>query len=131
MPRSPVPEEFADLLDGKLLAHAATVDAHGAPQVNPVWFLRDGEHILIGVREVTAKYQNLRANPAIAISILDPDNPFRYLELRGTIVEFHFYDDLSFVNRLAQKYTGKDYPPETKGEARYRLTMDVTSWTSH
>lgn len=131
MPASSVPSEFHDLLKGTFLAHIATVDARGRPQVNPVWFIWDGTHVLIGVREATAKYRNLRQNPAIALSILDPSNAFRYLELRGRIIDFHFYDDLSFVNQLARKYTGKDYPPETNGESRYRLTMEVTRWTAH
>lgn len=131
MPAPPIPDEFRDLLQGTFLAHAATVDAKGRPQVNPVWFIWDSKHVMIGVREATAKYRNLRQNPAIAVSILDPTNAYRYIELRGRIIDFHFYDDLSFVNQLAQKYTGADYPSETKGESRYRLTMEVTHWTAH
>ena len=128
MPKLPVPAELAYLLEGTAVASLATVDAKGRPQVNPVWFIWDETNILIGVREDTAKYRNLRQNPNLAISILDPNGPFRYLELRGFVIEFHHYVDLSFVNQLSRKYTGKDFPPETMGDSRYRLTMEVSSW---
>ena len=129
MPRPPIPAEYNDLLESTSLANIATVDANGRPQVNPVWFIWDGTNILIGVREATAKYRNLRSNPNLALAILGAANPHRYLELRGTIVKFHHYTDLGFVNQLARKYTGKDFPPDTAGESRYRLTMHVPSWT--
>lgn len=128
MPKLPIPDEFRELLESTSLANLASVDANGRPQVNPVWFIWDGTNILIGVREDTLKYRNLRGNPNLAISILDPADPFRYLELRGSIVEFHHYNDLSFVNQLSQKYTGKDFPPDTLGDSRYRLTMEISSW---
>jgi PPOX class probable F420-dependent enzyme len=131
MPKSPVPETFLDLLKSTELAHLATVDARGKPQVNPVWFIWDGRYLLLGVLEATAKYRNLRRNPHLAISILDPENPFRYIELRGKVVEFALYEDLTFVNRLSRKYAGKDYPPETKGQRRYKLTVEIDSWTGH
>jgi PPOX class probable F420-dependent enzyme len=131
MPKSPVPVEFRDLLESTELAHLATVDAHGKPQVNPIWFIWDGTHLLLGVQEATAKYRNLRRNPHLAVSILDPGNPFRYIELRGKVIDFHLYEDLSFVNELSRKYTGKDYPPESMGLRRYRLTVEIDSWTGH
>jgi PPOX class probable F420-dependent enzyme len=131
MPKSPVPEEFRDLLKSRELAHLATVDAQGNPPVNPVWFIWDGQHLLLGVQEATAKYRNLRRNPHLAISILDPENPFRYLELRGKVIDFELYVDLSFVSELSRKYTGRDYPQETMGLRRFKLTVEIDSWTGH
>lgn len=131
MPKPPVPESFHDLLESTALAHLATIGPDGRPQVNPVWFIWEAPHILIGVREDTVKYRNLRANPHVALSILDPGNPYRYLELRGTAVDFTLYTTLEFVNRLSQKYEGKNYPADTEGDRRYRITIAIDRWTAH
>src|SRR6478752_5144702 len=109
MPQGPAPERYHDLLESKALGHLATVDAKGRPQVNPVWYISDGAFIYLSVKPETAKYRNLRANPAAALSILDPANSGRYVELRGTVTGFELYEDLTWVNQLAHKYTGADF----------------------
>jgi PPOX class probable F420-dependent enzyme len=129
MPRGPVPAQFHDLLQSPTLGHLATVAADGRPEVNPVWFLWDGEHLLLSIRPVTRKYANLRRDPRLAISLLDPANPFRYVELRGEVIDWRLYEDLTFVNQLARKYTGADYTHGYPGEHRYRVTVRVDSWT--
>ncbi|HEY7031211.1 MAG TPA: PPOX class F420-dependent oxidoreductase [Thermomicrobiales bacterium] len=129
MPAGPIPERFHDILRSTTLGHLATVDEHGRPQVNPVWFLWDGESILLSVRPVTQKYKNLRRDPHVAISFLDPANPMRYVELRGEVAEWQLFEDLTFVNRLARKYTGADFTGGRPGEHRYRLTIRVDAWT--
>jgi PPOX class probable F420-dependent enzyme len=128
MPKGPVPDEFKDILESTAYGHLATVAEDGRPEVNPVWFLWDGEHVLVGVRAATKKYRNLRRDPRVAISFLDPAQPDRYLEIRGEVVAFERYDDLTFVNQLSRKYTGGDY---TRGvpEERYKLTIRVDAWT--
>lgn len=130
MPRGPVPEHLHDLLTGTALGHLATVDADGHPQVNPVWFIFEDGTLLIGVKGGTVKLRNLRRTPWLALSIVDPANSQRYLELRGEVVAFDEYRDLSFVNRLSQKYRGEDFDPSEHGKERYRLTIRVDSWTS-
>lgn len=129
MPRTPVPERFTALLESTAVGHLATIGADGAPQVNPVWFLWDGQHLLLSVKASTVKYRNLRRNPALAISIVDPGNPHHYLELRGGVAEFELYRTLAFVNLLARKYTGRDMDPAEDGQERYRLTVGIHSWT--
>ncbi len=129
MPSGPIPLAFHHLLDSTTLGHLATIDEAGRPQVNPVWFLWDGEHILLGVKANTVKYRNLRRDPHLAISFLDPEDPFHYLEVRGVAVEFERYLDLTFVNQLSQKYVGRDMDPSEKGQERYKLTVEVESWT--
>lgn len=129
MPIGPVPDRYHDILESTTLGHLATIDAQGRPQVNPVWFLWDGEHILLSVRPVTQKYKNLRHDPHLAISFLDPANPQRYVEIRGEIVEWELYTTLDFVNLLARKYTGADYTRGHVGEERYKVTIQVNSWT--
>jgi PPOX class probable F420-dependent enzyme len=129
MPHGPAPERYRDLLESKALGHLASVDAKDRPQVNPVWFISDGAFIYLSVKPETAKYRNLRANPAVALSILDPGNSGRYLELRGTVTAFELYEDLTWVNQLAHKYTGADFTNGVAGEQRYKVTIRVDSWT--
>jgi PPOX class probable F420-dependent enzyme len=129
MPKGPVPAQFNDILESTTLGHLATVNEHGQPEVNPVWFLWDGEHVLLSVRAATRKYRNLRSDPHVAISLLDLANPQRYLEIRGEVVDFELYLDLTFVNQLARKYTGDDYKLGVAGEERYKVRIQVNSWT--
>ena len=129
MPKGPVPEQYHDILESTTLGHLATIDEKGRPQVNPVWFLWDGEHVLLSVRPVTKKYSNLRINPHVAISLLDPSNPYRYVEIRGEVIEWELFTTLDFVNLLSRKYTGADYTRGVVGEERYKVTIRVDSWT--
>jgi PPOX class probable F420-dependent enzyme len=130
MPKAPVPATYHDILESTTLGHFATVDPNGRPQVNPVWFIWDGARVLLSVKARTKKYRNLIANPAVAISFPDLTNPFRYLEIRGEVVEFELFDNLSWVNQLSRKYTGDDYAFGADGEHRYKLTIRVDSWTA-
>jgi len=129
MPKGPVPARYHDILESKTLGHLATVDAQGRPQVNPVWFLWNGEHVLLSVRASAQKYRNLRRDPHVAISFLDPANQQRYVEIRGEAIEFELFLTLDFVNQLARKYTGADYTLGHAGEERYRVTVRVDGWT--
>lgn len=130
MPAVPVPDRYRDLLESAVLGHLATVDPGGKPQVNPVWFLwdADGGTILLSVTAETRKLRNLQGNPAVALSISDPAQPDRYLELRGTVVELERYDTLVWVNVLARKYTGADFTRGASG-LRYKVTVRVDAWT--
>jgi PPOX class probable F420-dependent enzyme len=130
MPRGQLPATHLDLLERRVLGHLATLDTNHHPQVNPVWFLFDGERLLLSVKPETAKFRNMRANHWVALSILDPDDEFRYLELRGKIISFELYKTLTFVNQLAQKYTGADFTGGKVGEERYKITIDIESWTA-
>ena len=130
MPKGPLPERFRDLLESKALGHLATIDPNGRPQVNPVWFIWDSERILLSVKPETNKYRNLRANPNVAISFSDPKRPERYLEIRGAVVEFELFDNLSWVNQLALKYTRANFTHGTEGEHRYKVTIRIDSWTA-
>ena len=130
MPRGPVPDRYQDILQSTVLGHLATVDPRGRPNVNPVWFIADGEYILLSVRAKSAKYRNMRANPNVAISFSEAAQSDRYLEVRGTVTEWELFEDLSWVNQLARKYTGANYTRGTVGEHRYKVTIRVDSWTA-
>lgn len=129
MPSGPVPDRFRDILDSTTLGHLATVDRDGRPQVNPVWFISDGAHVLLSVKPETEKYRNMRANPRVAMSFSDLTRPDRYVEIRGAVTEFELFENLSWVNRLARKHVGTDFARGADGEHRYKVTIRVDSWT--
>ena len=129
MPKGAVPERYRDILESTALGHLATIGPDGRPQVNPVWFLSDGRSVYLSVKPETAKYRNLRANPAVAMSVVDLARPDRYIEVRGEVVEFELFETLTWVNQLARKYTGADFTEGTDGEPRYKVTIRVDAWT--
>ncbi len=129
MPRSPVPDSFRPLLTEPILGHLATIGPDGHPEVNPVWFLWENGQLLLSVKPETRKYRNLRADPHLALSILDPTDPYHALELRGMVTDFTLFTTLDFVNLLARKYTGADFASGSAGEERYRLTVTIDRWT--
>jgi PPOX class probable F420-dependent enzyme len=129
MPALPIPARFDDLLAAPVMGHLATVSADGAPQVNPVWFIRDGDLLLLSVKESTAKYRNMLANPRAALSVIDPADSHRYIELRGEVVALDLYLTLEWVDELARKYTGRAFTGGRAGERRYKVTIRVEKWT--
>ena len=129
MPTGPVPERFHDLLVGTALGSLATVGAEGRPQVNPVWFIAGPDRFFLSMKADTAKLRNVRANPHVALSIGDPRQPFRYVELRGTVVGLELFETVAWVNELARKYTGADFTGGVDGERGYMVTVRVDSWS--
>jgi PPOX class probable F420-dependent enzyme len=104
-------EDFEDLLESTALAHVATLGPHGEPQSNPVWFDWDGEHIKFSQTKTRQKYRNLQREPRIALSIVDPENPYRYLEIRGEVTRVEEDPNIDFINSIAKKYLGLDRYP--------------------
>jgi PPOX class probable F420-dependent enzyme len=129
VPKGTVPDRYHAVLESKALGHLATIGPDGRPQVNPVWFIWDGTHVLLSVKADTRKLQNLRANPAVAMSVADLAKPTRYVEIRGEVVDLELFDTLSWVNQLSRKYTGADFSGGSDGEHRYKVTIRVDSWT--
>ena len=116
---STIPASHADLLESTALAQVATVGPHGEPQVNPVWFgTRDG-YVLFSQTTGRQKYRNLQREPRIALSIVGPANPYRYLEIRGVVERIDPDPDNAFINAMAKKYIGQDvYPWHQPGDER-------------
>ncbi len=122
-----IPEGFKDILQKKAFASLATVNADGTPQVTPVWVDFDGTHVRFNTAKGRLKDRNLRRNPAVALAISDPDNPYRYLQVRGRVAEVTESGADAHIDSLAKKYLGKDkYPFRQPGEVRviYKITPD-------
>ena len=116
---SVIPEDYKDLLESKALATIATIGPKGEPQSSPVWFDWDGTHILFSLIKTRQKYHNLQREPRIALSIIDPENLYRYLEIRGKVVRIDEDPDLKFIHSMAKKYLNLDlYPYHKPGEER-------------
>lgn len=122
-----IPENYADLLDKTAFWHIATVGPDGEPQSSPVWAGWDGEHFLFSLTKGRQKFRNLDANPNIAVSATDPDNSYRYLELRGTVVRVDEDPDNAFINQMAKKYMDVDeYPFHQPGDERVVMVVKPT-----
>ena len=125
-----IPASHADLLDLPALAHVATIGPDGAPQNNPVWFGWDGTHVLFSQTTGRQKYRNLQRRPQVALSIVDPANPFRYLEVRGTVEEIVDDSDHAFINSMTKKYIDQDvYPWHQPGDHRVVVKVRPTHTT--
>jgi PPOX class probable F420-dependent enzyme len=118
------PTNFLDLLDGdkKALLYLATIMADGSPQVTPVWFNIEDDHILINTNEGRTKDRNMKARPKVAMTIQDPDDPYRYLGVRGEVVGYTREGADEHINQLSLKYYNR--PWKYKEEQRriiYRI----------
>ena len=116
-----IPEKYRDLFDfnKKAFANLATVNPDGTPQVTPVWVDFDGNYVLVNSARGRRKDKNMQHNAAVALSILDPENPYRYLEIRGRVAEITEDGAAEHIDKMAQKYIGKEkYPWRGPDEVR-------------
>jgi PPOX class probable F420-dependent enzyme len=120
-----IPTEYRDLLEKKGFAHATTIGPKGEPQSQPVWYDWDGAHFLLTHTKARQKYRNLGRDPRISLSIQDPDNPYRYLEVRG-IVEIVEDPEKRLIDELSLKYKGEHWPHSRPGEERVILKVTPT-----
>lgn len=126
-----IPKDYQDLLEKAGFAHAATLGKSGEPQTTPVWYDWDGQHVKISLTTTRQKYRNLRRDPRVALSIQDPENPYRTLEVRGRVDAIEDDDGNAFINSLAKKYLGADeYPYDGPDDKRVVVTI-VPEHTTH
>jgi PPOX class probable F420-dependent enzyme len=114
-----IPDTHKDLLDRPIYVQMATYMKDASIQVNPVWCSYDGEHILINSALGRVKDKNLRENPTITILAMDPENPYRWLEVRGTVAEITEEGADTHIDELAELYLNqRPYPFRQEGEVR-------------
>lgn len=119
------PEKYQDLLKDETKAYVflATVMEDGTPQVTPVWFSTDEKHIFINTAEGRIKDRNMRARPNVALVIQDPNDTYRYVQVRGKITERTYEGADAHINALSNKYRGKDWEiPSGEIRVRYEIT---------
>jgi PPOX class probable F420-dependent enzyme len=126
----PIPEKYKDLLEKPAFGNLGTLMKDGSPQVTPVWVDYDGQYVRINSARGRVKDNNIRRDPRVSIALQDPANPYRYLEIRGKVVEITENGADEHINKLAKKYLGKDvYPFRQPGEVRvlYKIEPEKVS----
>jgi PPOX class probable F420-dependent enzyme len=100
----------------KNFGHIVTLNKDGSPQVSPVWVDFDGKHVIVNSEQSRLKVRNLKRDPRVSISILNGENPYEYIEIRGKVVEITAEGGFEGIDRLAKKYMGVDKYPFNKPE---------------
>jgi PPOX class probable F420-dependent enzyme len=121
MGSSTLPESYVRLLEQPLFAHLATVRPDGSPQSNVMWFAWDGAQLRFTHTSARQKFRNLEAEPRVALSIIDPDDPYSFLEVRGRVASVEPDPGGAFYKELQQRY-GMEYPVH---DADVRIVVTV------
>jgi PPOX class probable F420-dependent enzyme len=124
-----IPEKYLDLLEHKkAFASLATTMPDGSPQVTPVWFDYKDGRIRINTAKGRVKARNMKTGVPVALSVMDPDNPYRYLQVRGHVGRVIEEGADKHIDALAKKYLGKDqYPWRKPGEVRVTYEIEPIS----
>ena len=125
-----IPEKYLDLFQKKALGNLGTIMSDGSPQVTPVWVDFDGKYVRFNSAVGRVKDKNVRRDPRVSISIMDPENPYRYMAIRGRVVEITQKGADEHINSLTQKYIGQPvYPYRQPGEVRviYKIEPERVS----
>lgn len=120
-----IPDDYLDVMDKKGFAHMATIGPKGEPHSSPVWYDFDGEHVLVSHTRERQKFANIERDQRVALSILDPDDPYRFVEIRGS-VEVVDDPEKTLIHKLAGKYQGKERYDEAPGNNRviFKITPE-------
>ena len=123
-----IPDAYADLLtpEKKAFAFLAMARRDGRPQVTPVWFDWDGTQLLINTARGRVKDRIVKDNPNVAVTIPDPENPYRYIQIQGKVVEQTEEGARDHIDALAEKYLGQRSYPFYQGETRviYKVQLE-------
>jgi PPOX class probable F420-dependent enzyme len=122
-----IPEEFRDLFDRKTFAHVATLLPDHTPHSVPVWIDYDAEdnHLLVNTVRGSRKEQNVEESAHVAVSMTDPDDPYRFLAVRGEVVEITEEGAVEHVNELARRYLGESEYPRLGEEDAPRVIVRI------
>jgi PPOX class probable F420-dependent enzyme len=124
-----IPDNYLDLLNQKkAFANLATMMADGSPQVTPVWFDYSDGKIRVNTAKGRVKSRTLKPGAPVALAIMDPDNAYRYVQIRGRVARAVEAGADAHIDSLAKKYLGKDtYPFRQPGEVRVMYEIEPAS----
>ncbi len=113
-----IPGSFHDLFEKATFAHVVTLDPDGQPHATPVWIDYDAgaDRLLVNTERHRRKTRNVERDPTVAVSMTDPEDPYRYLSVTGTVEEITTEGAREHIDRLSQRYFGESYPSEIKSE---------------
>lgn len=123
----PIPDHLKDLIERPIVAALVTVMPDGQPQATPVWFAYDGEHIIVNTARGRQKDRNMMARARVALSVIDPQDPYHWAELRGVVAEVDETSGRDWINRLSKRYRGIDvFKPNRPDEVRvtYKIAIE-------
>jgi PPOX class probable F420-dependent enzyme len=119
-----IPAEYQDLMHKKAFATVATVMPDGSPQATPVWFDYTDGKVRVNTAKGRTKSRTMKPGAKVAVAIMDPDNPYRYVQVRGTVARATQDGADAHIDALSQRYLGKPYPYRQPGETR--ITIEIT-----
>jgi PPOX class probable F420-dependent enzyme len=125
-----IPEKYRDLFTKRAFGSLATLMPDGSPQVTPVWVDLDDDLVVVNTAKGRQKDKNMRRDPRVAIAIIDPENPYRYVEIRGRVAEIVEQGADAHIDKMAKKYLGVDkYPYRQASETRvmFKIKPEHTS----
>lgn len=117
--------ETKKLIDRPNFAHLATLMPDGSPLSTPVWIGRDGDMIVISISDWSLKGKNTKKDPRVSLSIVDFNNPYEEVQIRGRVVERRPDPDFEIMNPISHKYIGKPFPVHMRGQGRIALMIEV------
>lgn len=120
-----IPADLSFLLEDPIVGHLATVRPDGAPQVEPMWFAFDGEHLKFTHTTKRGKYRNLQANPGMALEVSNPENAYEFIEVLGTLVSVEPDPTGAFYVELGRRYGMPETQPPPDSPDRVVLVMSV------
>ncbi|MBC7172922.1 MAG: PPOX class F420-dependent oxidoreductase, partial [Polyangiaceae bacterium] len=106
-----IPEAYADILDKPAFAHLTTLMPDGSPQASPVWIDHENGKIVVNTARDRVKDKNMKRDGRVAVSVIDPANPYRHLMIRGKVVRVTEDGADDHIDAMAKKYLGKDKYP--------------------
>jgi PPOX class probable F420-dependent enzyme len=113
-----------ELIARPVIASLATLNPDGSPQITPLWIDRDEDNLVINTARGRVKARNLERDPRVAVSIIDPDDPYNVVAVQGTVIDVTTEGADAHIDALAKKYMGVDsYPNRTADEVRVRVTI--------
>jgi len=120
------PDKYRDLFDKKAFGAFTTLNADGSPQTSPVWVDYQQGQVWVNSAIGRLKDRNVRRDPRVAVAIIDPENAYRYVEVRGRVREITQTGADEHIDKMAKKYLGQDkYPFRQPGEQRVLYKIDI------
>ena len=117
-------EKARALISRPVLASLATLNPDGSPQITPLWVDLDGDDVVFNTAQGRKKARNLERDSRVAVTVIDPDDPYNVVAFRGTVTEVTTDGADAHIDALAKKYLGVDtYPMRREGEVRVRVTV--------
>jgi len=127
-----LPDHIKKFLEKPNLGVLATVSPSGRPQATPIWFMLDGDEILVNTTKSRVKMRNLKANPRVALAVYDRDDMYQHVQIRGTVVGFDEEHGARDIDRLSMRYRGQPYKyqPGVTPADRVSIRIKPTGFTS-